>query len=273
MTIQRYLAVLTGAALLAAVLPAPSARAAEVCEVQSGPATAALVELYTSEGCSSCPPADIQLRTLRSQLPANAVVVPVGLHVTYWDSLGWRDPFAQSKFDARQRALLDQRRLRVVYTPQFFVNGDEQRDWRSVLTTSIRRVNARLASASITLKSMPITDPGRGLRVDVQARLADVRASGDLYVAITESGLSSEVRRGENGGATLRHDDTARFWLCPIAFTQGKAELHHDLTLPAQWRRENLRVLAFVQDAGADILQAVDTAACATPIAQAGRTQ
>jgi hypothetical protein len=273
MSIPRYPAAFASAALLAAVLSAPPARASDACQVQSGPATAALVELYTSEGCSSCPPADSQLRALRSQLPAGAAVVPVGLHVTYWDGLGWRDPFAQPAFDARQRALLDQRGLRVAYTPQFFVNGDELRDWKDVLTATIRRVNAKPATASITLKTAPITNPGGGLRLDVQAHLADPHAAGSLYVAITESGLASQVRRGENGGATLRHDDTARLWLGPVAFTLGQAELHRDLALPPQWRREGLRVLAFVQGDGAHVLQAVDTAACSIPITQARRPQ
>jgi len=273
MFIPRYTAALASAALLAAAWPAPPALAAEACEVQSGPATAALVELYTSEGCSSCPPADQRLRALRSQLPAGAGVVPVGLHVTYWDSPGWRDPFAQSAFDARQRALLGQRRLRVAYTPQFFVNGDELRDWQSQLTATIRRINARPAAASIALKAASITSAGDSVRVDVQARLADPRAAGDLYVAITESGLASQVRRGENGGVTLHHDATARLWLGPVALEQGRAELHRDLPLPPQWRRAGLQALAFVQDENAHVLQAVDTAACRMPLAQAGRPQ
>lgn len=273
MIIVRHTAALAGAALLAAAWPAPPARAAAVCEVRSGPATAALVELYTSEGCSSCPPADRQLRALRSRVPAGALVVPVGLHVTYWDGLGWRDPFAQPAFDARQRALLDQRRARVAYTPQFFVNGDELRDWQGMLTATIQRINARPAAASIALRTASATGPEAGVRLDVLARLADPHAAGELYVAVTESGLSSQVRRGENGGVTLHHDDTARFWLGPVAFSQGQAELHRTLALPPQWRREGLQAIAFVQDDDAHVLQAVDTAPCTTPIAHAGRHQ
>lgn len=269
----RFPAAFASAPLLAACLSLPPAFAAAVCEVQSGPTTAALVELYTSEGCSSCPPADQELHALRSQLPASAVAVPVGLHVTYWDGLGWRDPYAQSAFDARQRALLGEDRWRVAYTPQFFVNGDELRDWRSQLTAAIGRINASPAAASIVLRTAPITNAGGDLRLDVQARLADPRAVGDLYVAITESGLSSQVKRGENDGVTLHHDDTARFWLGPIALKQGQIELHRNLSLPPQWRRDGLQALAFVQDEGAHVLQAVDTAACATPIAQARRPQ
>ncbi|TFW30726.1 DUF1223 domain-containing protein [Duganella callida] len=269
----RYPAAFASAVLLALVPPAPPAHAAAACEVQSGTSTAALVELYTSEGCSSCPPADSRLRALRSQLPANAVVVPLGLHVTYWDGLGWRDPFAQPAFDARQRALLDQRRLRVAYTPQFFVNGDELRDWQSGLPATIRRLNATPAAASIILKTASITRAGTGLRLDVQARLTDAQAAGDLYVAITESGLVSQVKRGENGGATLHHDDTVRLWLGPVAFTHGRAELHSDIALPPQWRGDGLRALAFVQDQRAHVLQAVDTSACVPPMAPTGSPQ
>jgi hypothetical protein len=256
-----------------AIATAFHAAASYACEVNSGPRTAALVELYTSEGCSSCPPADSQLRALRGQLPVGAVVVPVGLHVTYWDGLGWRDPFAQPAFDARQRALLDLRRARVAYTPQFFVNGDELRDWHGMLGATVQRVNARPASASIALKATPITTPGADLRVDVRARLVEPHANGALYVAITESGLTSQVAHGENGGATLHHGETARLWLGPVAFAQGQATLHRDLSLPPQWRREGLRVLAFVQGSDAHVLQAVDMGACARPIAQAGSPQ
>jgi hypothetical protein len=259
--------------VFATAFPASASYASHACEVNSGPRTAALVELYTSEGCSSCPPADSQLRALRGQLPAGAVVVPVGLHVTYWDGLGWRDPFAQTAFDARQRALLDQRQARVAYTPQFFVNGDELRDWRGTLGATIRRVNARPAAATISLKATPITTPGADLRLDVRTGLAEPHPGAALYVAITESGLTSQVARGENGGATLHHGETARLWLGPVAFAQGQATLQRDVALPPQWRREGLHVLAFVQDAGAHVLQAVDTAACETPMTHAGSPQ
>ncbi|MGB9110695.1 MAG: DUF1223 domain-containing protein [Telluria sp.] len=268
MPATRHFAALFGTALLATILPAPASYATAVCEVNSAPTTAALVELYTSEGCSSCPPADRQLAALRSQLPPGAAVVPVGLHVSYWDGLGWRDPFAQTLFDARQRALLDRRRLRVAYTPQFFVNGAELRDWQDALAGAVRRANSLPAAASITLAATPTTRTG--LRLDVRARATDPRTNGDLYVAITEGGLETQVRRGENGGATLRHDDTARLWLGPIALVHGQAGLHRELVLPPDWRRERLRALAFVQDGDAHVLQAVDTAACKDGFADAG---
>ena len=108
--------------LLAATLPASAGAA---CDARSGPNTAALVELYTSEGCSSCPPADRQLSHLADSLDASAEVVPLALHVGYWDRLGWADRFAQDRFAQRQDWLVQANRQRTVYTPQFFVAGAE----------------------------------------------------------------------------------------------------------------------------------------------------
>lgn len=257
---------------LGASLCAASASYAGGCEVKSGPATAALVELYTSEGCSSCPPADRQLSNLRRQLDANAVVVPLALHVSYWD-LGWKDVFAQKIFDARQSELLEKRRNKVVYTPQFFVNGNELRDWDAALPAEIRRTNAKPAPLTITLKSAlanvaPAPAAGATLLLEADVSAADARTAGALYLAISESGLVSHVLRGENGGATLTHDDTVRLWLGPFPLAQGKIRVHQEVSLPAAWRSERVQAVAFVQSADdARILQAVSTAQClaATP--------
>lgn len=250
---------------LGAALCAASSSYAAGCTVTSGPATAAVVELYTSEGCSSCPPADRQLSDLRRQLDADAVVVPLALHVSYWDQTGWSDVFAQKTFDARQSALLKNRHNKVVYTPQFFVNGQELRDWRTALPAAIRAVNATPAPLTITLKSTPA---GAALQLDADVAAAEPRTAGSLYVALSESGLVSHVLRGENGGATLRHDDTVRLWLGPFPLAQGKVHVQKTISLPAAWQRERVQAVALVQRADdARVLQAVSTAQCtaATP--------
>lgn len=254
-----------GGALLA---PAAS-HAGGACDVRSGAATAALVELYTSEGCSSCPPADRQLSALRRQLDANAVVVPLALHVTYWDRIGWKDIFAQKTFDERQRQLLEGRRNKIVYTPQFFVNGDELRDWGAQLPAAIRRTNALPAPLAIHLKSTPGASPtkaGPTLLLEADVSATDTRTAGELYLAIAENGLVSDVSRGENRGATLRHDHTARLWLGPFPLAQGKARVHQAISLPPAWNSERVHAVAFVQ-AAADgrILQAVSTSECQGP--------
>lgn len=236
--------------------------AGNACEVKSGSATAALVELYTSEGCSSCPPADRQLSELKNGLGKDAAVVPLSMHVTYWDDIGWKDVFAQKTFDQRQSDLVAARHSRVVYTPQFFVNGNELRAWRGNLPEVIRRTNAVPAPVAITLKTTPNASGSVTLDAAVNAK-DGAAVDGDLYVAISENGLVSNVLRGENRGATLHHDGTVRQWYGPIRLSQGRAQFHREVTLPANWRRDRLQAVAFVQAPNeGSVLQAVSTAQC-----------
>jgi hypothetical protein len=252
---------LTAVALFFAFCLALSAQAANLCTAQSGPSTAALVELYTSEGCSSCPPADNQLNRLTAEIGQNASVVPLALHVTYWDGLGWQDMLAQSLFDARQTALTAADHGRFVYTPEFFVNGAELRAWSSALPDVIRQINARPAPVSITLTS--ISAPDGALTLDVSLTARDPRLDGVLYLAVTENGIESYVPRGENRGATLSHDDVVRVWLGPIALAHGAAQVRQTVQLSPAWNRQHMHAVAFVQD-GTDgaVLQAVATGAC-----------
>ena len=241
----------------------PASYAANACAVKSGPATAALVELYTSEGCSSCPPADRHLNGLRRTLNPHAALVPLALHVTYWDRIGWKDLFAQKAFDFRQTQLLESGRRKVAYTPQFFVNGRELRDWSADLPAAVRRTNAIPAPLTITLTT---SAPNAGtLLLEAAVNAPDQRTTGALYVALSESALVSKVLSGENQGATLRHNATARLWLGPYALAGGRAQMRQSVALPSGWQREQLHAVAFVQAPDASILQAVSTAQCQTP--------
>ena len=231
------------------------------CEVKSGARTAALVELYSSEGCSSCPPADQRLNALRKETGAAGLVVPLALHVTYWDRIGWTDTLAQPPFDARQAELLRDQRQHVAYTPQFFVGGKEVRGWDAQLPASIARINAMPAAVNLRLSAMPGQD-GK-LRLDAHAVAVDGHTGGQLYLAVSESGIVSQVLRGENRGATLRHDAAVRLWLGPVPLVQGRASLRREVSLPAGWRQDRLQAVAFVQQAGGStILQAVGMAPC-----------
>jgi hypothetical protein len=236
--------------------------AGNACEVKSGASTAALVELYTSEGCSSCPPADKQLSSLKQQLDPGAVVVPLSLHVSYWDDIGWKDVFAKKTFDQRQSELVAAQHTRVVYTPQFFVNGNEVRSWRNNLPSTIRQINAVPAPVAITLKTSAPNANTIALDATVNAKGRE-KVDGDLYVAISENDLNSKVLRGENSGVTLHHDNTVRQWYGPIALAQGTAQFHQELALPAGWKRDNLQAVAFVQAPNeGNVLQAISTAQC-----------
>lgn len=248
---------------LAMVAPVSAHMAAsQRCTVKSGPQTAALVELYSSEGCSSCPPADRRLNALRQQAGAAGLVVPLALHVTYWDQIGWKDPLAQAPFDARQAELLRHQPRHVAYTPQFFVGGTELRDWDTQLPAAIGRINATAAAVNISLSATP---GGAGtLLLEADAAAPDARTGGELYVAVSESGIVSTVLRGENRGATLHHDAAVRLWLGPVSLAEGRARLRRAVQLPTSWRPEHLQVVAFVQRTGGSaILQAVSTAPCA----------
>ncbi len=254
-------------ALAVVTLLTASAAAAPVsgslgCAAQSGPNTAALVELYTSEGCSSCPPADRQLSRLREALDPTAVVVPLSLHVDYWDYIGWKDPFAQGEFAKRQTWLAHANQQGFVYTPHFFVGGTELHSWPAELRDVVRRLNAQPAQARIRIEASLASDDALTVNADATTGVAGDHA--DLYLAVTENGLVSKVTRGENGGVTLAHDHVVRAWIGPIPLAGGEGRVQRQITLPASWNRSQLEVVGFVEDRGSGrVLQAVGAQHCA----------
>ncbi len=251
--------ILSFIAVSSAVLPVTGLAA---CDARSGPNTAALVELYTSEGCSSCPPADQQLSRLRQALDPAAEVVPLALHVGYWDYIGWKDPYAQDRFGERQSWLVRANQRKTVYTPQFFVGGTELRSWRGGLRDEVRQLNARPAAADIRVRGSVAPNGTLALRAEATTRAGAEPAA--LYLALAESGLSSKVMRGENGGVTLAHDHVVREWIGPIRLNESAARVQRDIALPAAWNRARLEVVAFVQDErSGGVLQAVSANQCA----------
>lgn len=256
---SRSFSIRTFVAVSTAVLPATALAA---CDARSGPKMAALVELYTSEGCSSCPPADQQLRRLRQALDPAAEVVPLALHVGYWDTIGWKDPYAQAAFGERQSWLVRSNRRKTVYTPQVFVSGTELRSWQSALRDRVRQLNALPAAAAIRVQASNTPNGALALNAEATARAGAEPAA--LYLALAESGLVSKVTRGENRGVTLAHDHVVREWIGPVRLTGGAARVQRDVALPATWSRARLEVVAFVQDERTgEVLQAVSAHQCA----------
>ncbi|MES2832603.1 MAG: DUF1223 domain-containing protein [Pseudomonadota bacterium] len=253
--------IVAGLAILSGLMANSSAQASGVCQVESGPTTAALVELYTSEGCSSCPPADEFLRKLRRDAGPQAEIIPLALHVSYWDQIGWKDVFAHKAFDARQRALVNAGKGNVVYTPQFFVNGREERNWSRALPEAIGKAHNLPAQAQIKLTSTPLT--ANTILVEAVAQTPAADGNRVLYIALSENELVSHVKRGENSGATLRHDATVRTWIGPVTLANGNARLRQEIALAPEWNVKNMQAIAFVQslDDGR-VLQAVSTARC-----------
>jgi hypothetical protein len=235
------------------------------CSAESGPHATALVELYTSEGCNSCPPADRWLSSLAGSGLVPGKVVPIALHVDYWDYIGWKDPYARREFTLRQQLHAQIRRARLVYTPQVLLQGQDFRAWGTpAFGEAVARINALPAAARIAMS----LDTGRrdAFAVEVSAEVLDAaqRPDAALYVATYENKLLSRVLAGENRGRILAHDFVVLEWQGPIAF-RGAARLSERRTLPLLPRAvpAHSGVVGFVQNrATAEVLQALMLPAC-----------
>lgn len=244
---------------------APHALAAAGCSVESPAHTVALVELYASEGCSSCPPADRWLSTLPGGLGGDSLVA-LALHVDYWDYIGWQDPYAQAQFTARQRRLGQLSGSRSIYTPEVFVGMRELRGWHngSTFARRVQAVNAQPARAAIAL-GMRAT---KGGDVEIEARFTlpagQSAAALQGVLVLYEDKLVSEVRRGENAGVSLRHDRVVRRWLPRTLGAGAEAQvLRETVALPAGWNPVNLGAAAFVEDVNSgEVLQALALPGC-----------
>lgn len=182
-------------ALLGAALLLPTAEAAGACVARSGRTVAPVVELYTSEGCNSCPPADRWL----SQLKAHPEVVALAFHVDYWDRLGWKDRFASPAHTQPQARQQASNGARFNYTPQVVVNGRDRTDWpRIAIPPTLPATDA--AAVELTLAR----DGSRVTATVLPGTASPKRLAA--YWAVTEQNHVSAVHSGENQGVTLRHD-------------------------------------------------------------------
>ena len=213
--------------------------------------TPVLVELFTSEGCSSCPPADKLLAELGTKQPIHgALIVPMALHVDYWNNLGWTDPFASAAFTDRQRAYASALRVRSIYTPQMIVDG--QREFVGSDAQAARRAIAD-AAAQPKAKIEILVENWRDDRVELTIRLDRLPAGSngaELMLAITEDDLHSSVARGENAGRKLAHTGAVRELRSLGTIDQDANAKKTSVELRREWEREELRVIVFAQDRG-----------------------
>lgn len=234
------------------LLSAAASVAASTCSVQSPAHRVALVELYTSQGCSSCPPADGWLSALPQRYrPTEAI--PLALHVGYWDYIGWKDPFAKREFNERQREWATLNRNRTVYTPGVFIHGREVRDWHATSTVErqIKATNALPAEATLRVTGRL---EGQQLQLDITAQTPSASPDIEVRVALLQSGLSTAVRAGENRGVRLGNDHVVREWSAALPLGQHRL----NFPIPSGATPDGMAVVAFVQNgASKDVLQAV----------------
>lgn len=201
------------------------------CSAQSPQQPVQLVELYTSEGCSSCPPADHWL----SSLPAGEHVIPLAFHVDYWNYLGWRDRFSDERFTQRQRGVGAYNRQSTIYTPEVVVNGKEHRRW-----------NTGLASSSAQTQGFPFSIDASFKAQQVSVKLSSEQnwpSQARAFIAVTESKLLTSVERGENRGRSLSHDHVVRAFNGPYRPDQVL-----ETEVPGDLKAANAALVVWLED-------------------------
>jgi len=201
-----------------------------------------VVELFTSEGCSSCPPADALLVKL-SQMdePGLPHVIVLGEHVDYWNYIGWTDRFSSHQFTGRQEGYAQHFGLASAYTPQMVIDGQRQ-----LLGSDASGVGHAIDAAAKSEKPAKITLA----RLGGSAYQVSVRSDGGkakVFLAITEDGLSSEVKAGENSGRTLRHAGVARELRSIGTLKDGSFDQAIEVPIKPEWNSANVKLVVFVQ--------------------------
>lgn len=250
--------------LALAVFVQEASGAAPTCENRSLPTRVGVLELYTSEGCNSCPPADRWVSSLPAKGFTPERVVALAFHVDYWDQLGWPDRMAKAQYSARQRAQADRNRARVVYTPQLLLNGA---DFRAAndggIDERLKKLNREPALADVALRQNPAPG-GVKVELDVQVAKAAVQSDAQVYFAVTENRLDSAIKAGENEGKLLHHDFVVRDLAGPFPVDKsGHLHWQSDTALRPEWKTGDLFLTAFVESTRTgDVLQAMSAPLC-----------
>jgi len=238
--------VLAGVALLSAIIVVAAVPATAPVSQPAPARVPVLLELFTSEGCSSCPPADKVLQALDRQPLAGADLIVLSEHVDYWNYLGWKDPYSSPVFTQREQKYSDQLG-ESVYTPQLVIDGQVQlvgSDQREILQSIARAVLRPKLSVSVTVE-------GSGASGGIHVEANSGGRNADLYIAIAADRMQTQVLRGENGGHVLTHVAVAQS-LTRIGKWDGTGLSRRDLPFPSRPAGTALpratRVIAILQD-------------------------
>jgi len=210
-----------------------------------------LVELFTSQGCSSCPPAELLFNSIDSISPD---AIPLAFHVDYWDKIGWKDPFSSAEWTARQNIYAARLGLPLIYTPQVIVAGKEEfvGSHRSKLERAL--LEKREPVAILTIEIIDKSDLNRDSSIDANLKIeprGNAVGEQHLFVALAESGLITKVPRGENAGKTLEENHVVRR-LSKIASISAEgmrptSERRFSISIDANRNRAKLSIIAFLQ--------------------------
>lgn len=230
------------------------------CSAKSGKQTVPLLELYTSEGCSSCPPADKWLSGLK---PDTKKFIPLAFHVDYWDYIGWKDKFSKAEYSDRQRKNAVFSGASFVYTPQLVMNGRDFKGWdNSRLNEAIEKNQKTASRANLTLNATTLANGEIILQASATAvNPADIK-NADIFIAIYENRLVSQVSAGENNGRELKHDYVVRNFFGAYQLSNLN-EFAKNFSLNPEWKGRQAGAVIFVQDSrNGEILQSLALPFC-----------
>jgi hypothetical protein len=257
-SMKHALVILSLAAALSILSCAGKARSSER-KAAGGRSRTVVLELFTSQGCSSCPPADALLSRLRREDFGGSTVIPLAYHVDYWNHLGWSDPFSSPRWSQRQN--LYARTLKSqVYTPQLIINGSVQLVGSAdgAIRAEIERQLGGADRGAVFIDRVALA--GNEITVDLRARL-DLRTSGspaNVVVVLFENGVTTAVASGENARRKLTNDAIVRWQEERLELSTKGVESKTSVTIPLSpgWRRDHLGVAAFIQDRDSLAIQA-----------------
>jgi hypothetical protein len=239
---RRSLQAATGVALIALAAKVMFGGAPQV-HAQTVGRVPVLAELFTSEGCNSCPPADRLLATWLEEQPIDGVfIVPLSEHVTYWDHQGWKDPFGSQQFTTRQQQYGLRFNLDSIYTPQLVVDGREE-----YVGSDRRSIERAMRNAAKNVKPelrIAVAENGPAFSISASGPGLAGEPGAELWFVVAEDHLAVDVKRGENANKVLKHSGVVR-----VLKSAGDANQAGPITIPIEpgWKKENLHVVGFVQ--------------------------
>jgi hypothetical protein len=214
-------------------------------QIDSVTKTPVLVELFTSEGCSSCPPADAVLAKLLKEQPnADAEIITLALHVDYWNRLGWKDEFSHAKYSERQSEYANSFNSNQVYTPQMVVDGQKE-----FVGSNFENAQNAVAEAAKNKKASVEIQAENNSKVKINIKGLDTDEDASVFFVVAQDNLSTNVKSGENSGRTLRHDSVVREMnvIGNVSGADKSFTVETPVEINSNWNKKDLSYIVFVQ--------------------------